>query len=449
MNIARAHAQINDAINGLPGPKSLASYNYIDQLVLFDSIELKEVLAAGEAKTLADRWPLHFKLWVYAFHEYRHWLDMTSSVFGLHWLGELFDVLEAHTGDHQVQPGQVDKCQHVSRMMAGIHLPSYYTTVDNVIGRPWKCQPTVGQAFTASGEANPDHPLWFVRFPTPEGIPISRQPISVSSLLEIRAVASEMAAGYGLLDGVPDKDFRAIELNNFTKSILDRIYDPELTVYSAAAHWYANHRGIADVGEAYRASSSLAWFCLDAPSAWIESLTTSIAFKKANGEEMSARMTVSLRRGDRGALFFMLAADPRIKAADQFWKELDAVLQSEWGVTLAMVQKNSRVEARQLLNRLATTPSPVKALVDIWRHNQDIQSDDRPLEVSGVHVKLPAVLLADDTPLNVFCMQWGDTAFDERIFDPRPYLEEFMKPYLDLRRYGTYSDNGPHCFSVA
>lgn len=448
MNIARAHAEISNAFRGLPGPTNLASYNYIDQLVLFESVELKEILASGRAKSLAERWPLHFKLWVCAFHEYRHWLDMTSSVFGLHWLGELFDVLEAHLGSHQAQPEQVEKCQHVSRMMAGIHLPDYYSTVDNVIGQPWQCQPTVGQAFAATGEANPDHPIWFVRFATPEGVPISRQPISVSSLLEVRAVASEMVAGYGLLHGLPDKVFRTIEQNHFTKSILDRIYDPELTVYSAAAHWYANHRGITDVGEAYRASAFLAWFCLDSPAAWIESLTASSAFKERQGEEMASRMTVSLRRRDRGALFFMLAADSRIKAADQFWEQLDGVLRSEWGITLAVVQQNSRAEARQLLDRLAGTPGPVKPLVDIWRHNQDIQRADRPLEVSDRNVKLPAVILADNTPLNVFRMRWSSKAFDERVFDPRPYLDEFMKPYLDLRRHGTYSDNGPHCFSI-
>lgn len=449
MNISQFHAEISNTFRGLPGPKTLASYNYIDQLVLFDSVELREIVAAGQATSLAERWQIHFKLWVCAFHEYRHWLDMTSSVFGLSWLGELFDVLEAHTGKQQVQPEQVDKCQHLSRRMAGIHLPDYYSTIDNAIGPPWKCQPTVGFAFIATGESNPNHPLWFVRFTTPEGVPISRQPISLSSLLEVRAVASEMVAGYGLLHNFPDKDFRAIEQNHFTQSILGRLYDPELTVYSAAAHWYANHRGITDAGEAYRASALLAWFCLDAPTVWIEGLTTSSEFKKVQGEQMAARMNISLQRRDRGALFFMLASDSRIKGADRFWEQLDAVLQLEWGITLAVVQQNSRVEARQLLDRLATTPGPVKALVDIWRHNQDIQRAGRPLDVADINIKLPAVILADDTPLDVFRMRWDSEAFDNRIFDPRPYLDEFMKPYLDLCRHGAYSDRGKHCFSVA
>ena len=272
------------------------------------------------------------------------------------------------------------------------------------------------------------------------------------SLLKIRgdsrAIAAEIVAGTRMVLTIPDSEFRSVELAQFKRTLLDRMYEPGLTVYSAAAHWYANQRGISDVVEAYRACDLLAWFCLDAPAFWIEGLAATSEFKKALGEESAKNMTISLGRRDRGALFFMLSMDSRIKTTSQFWSELNVVLQSEWGITLAALQKISHTEAKKVLKRLTNSPGPIRTLANIWKENHAQRGSAMPLNVFDERLKLPAVILADDTPLNIFSMRWGESAFDDRVFDPRPYFDELIKPYLALRKYGAYSEIGKHCYSI-
>lgn len=332
--------------------------------------------------------------------------------------------------------------------MAGIHLPEYYSTVENRAGRPWLYASTVGQAFDTNADPNPSHPLWFIRFNTPAGLPIARQPISVASLLEVRAVEAELVGGYGLISSLPDRAFQAIEKNLLSADILGRLYAPDLTVYSAAAHWYANHRQISDAAEAYRAASELAWFCLDAPSQWISALNATSDFKNRMGDEFTQMMSLSLSRGDRGALFFMLASDSRLRSLQSLRKDLDSLASVEWRMNLREINESARTERTELLQRLLGTTAPVADLVNMWKHNLDRRRLDSPLSVASHNIKLPAVILADDVPLNVFNMRLGDRAFDDRTFDPRPYFEEFLKPHLAMKRHGSYSPNGLHCFSI-
>jgi|GEM_PF-6849963 len=444
--IASRHAEITSRFGGLPDTQQVASYNYIDQLVMFEKLEVGDIRKAASGKTLEARWPFHLELWTNAWHEYRHWLDMTSSVFGLLWLNEIATLLQ-ELGKGDEAPTLQEQCQRVARALAGIHLPAYYSTVDNPLPKPWKYQPTVGQAFLTDGSINPQHPIWFVRFASTDDVPIARQPISPASLMEVRAVESEMLGGYGLLSGLPKTDFKLIEQQHFGAAFLERIYHPELTVYSAPAHWYANHRNVTDVAEAYRASASLAWFCMDAPSAWLKSLTPTKPFQQVYGPEISGKLKASFERADRGALFFMLAGDERIKTAKNFTEELSTLVYDEWDTALDDIEKSSHAEGQALLEDLKALPVALHPLLEIWRENHKARGTKEP-QISGPRIRLPAVILADDTTLNPFRMKWGERAFDAKVFDPRPYFEEFWEASKYLGKYGTYSENGLHCFSV-
>lgn len=450
MSISESHAEVTAKWCGLPNVKNVASYNYVDQLVLFESIEAKHVAACLSLPTPAERWSLKKNVWLNGWHEYTHWLDMTSSVFGMRWLCQLVELLEKYPGAGQPPSTEfIDECKSATRKLAGIHLPEYYSTVDNPVGRPWLYSSTVGQAFDYDGNPNPNHPLWFVRFNTPDGLPIARQPISIASLLEVRAVEAELLGGFRLINALQDRAFQAIEKSYLSEDILTRLYEPYLTVYSVAAHWYANHRQVSDAGEAYRAASKLAWFCLDAPTNWVGTLKATSEFRNRMGNQFAELMNISLSLGDRGALFFMLASETRLRSLRSLGEDLSALTQAEWGVSLREVNEAGKKERTKLSNRLVSTTTPVRQLAEIWKKNSDQRTLDAPLSVSNISIQLPAVILADDTPLDIFRMRMGDQAFGNRIFDPRPYFDEFLKPHLSMVEHGSYSPNGLHCFSTA
>ena len=278
---------------------------------------------------------------------------------------------------------------------------------------------------------------------------IARQPISVASLLEVRAVEAEIMGGFSLVSALKDRAFQTLQKQRLSHDIFTRVYQPHLTVYSAAAHWYANHRGIPDVVEAYTAASKLAWFCLDAPTQWLTSINATSEFKARMGDQVARMMNTSLSRGDRGALFFMLASETRLRSLKSLSSDLDALLRADWKVSLQEVHEEGGRESAELANRLVRTSEPVRSLAEIWKRNLAQRNLDRPLSVSSHNIQLPAVILADDKPLDIFRMRLGDEAFDNRTFDPRPYFDEFFKPDLAMKKYGSYSDNGAHCFSVA
>lgn len=450
MSIFKKHAEITTKWRGLPNTRNVASYNYIDQVVLFETIESKHVNHCLSRLTPAERWPLKREIWLNGWHEYTHWLDMTSSVFGLRWLCKMVDLIERYPADGQgTTSAYVEECKAATREMAGIHLPEYYSTVENPAGQPWRYSSTVGQAYDSEGNSNPHHPLWFVRFDTPSGMSIARQPISVASLLEVRAVEAEIVGGFGLVSALKDQAFQTLQKQRLSHDIFTRVYQPHLTVYSAAAHWYANHRGIPDVVEAYTAASKLAWFCLDAPTQWLTSINATSEFKARMGDQFARMMNTSLSRGDRGALFFMLASETRLRSLKSLSSDLDALLRADWKVSLQEVHEEGGRERAELANRLVRTSEPVRSLAEIWKRNLAQRNLHRPLSVSSHNIQLPAVILADDKPLDIFRMRLGDEAFDNRTFDPRPYFDEFFKPDLAMKKYGSYSDNGAHCFSVA
>ena len=158
MSIFKKHAEITAKWRGLPNTWNVASYNYIDQVVLFETIESKHVNHCLSRLTPTERWPLKREVWLNGWHEYTHWLDMTSSVFGLRWLCKMVDLIERYPADGQsTTSAYIEECKAATREMAGIHLPEYYSTVENPAGQPWRYSSTVGQAYDSEGNSNPHH----------------------------------------------------------------------------------------------------------------------------------------------------------------------------------------------------------------------------------------------------------------------------------------------------
>lgn len=53
MSVSNNHAEVTAKWRGLPNIKNAASQNYVDQVVLFESIEATDVLACGAVSLAA------------------------------------------------------------------------------------------------------------------------------------------------------------------------------------------------------------------------------------------------------------------------------------------------------------------------------------------------------------------------------------------------------------
>lgn len=448
MNIVQRHLQIDERWGTLPAATTAASFNFFDQCIVFANVKERDVRDIYKEKTTLRIFDKISEIYLTAFHEYRHWLDLTSSTYGLNWLNSLISICEL--ADLEINCNAFKKtCREVSQLAAEIRLPSYYSVLESLHDeRPWQYGITVGQAFNTEGVSSQRHPIWFLRFEDARKRSIARQPISMASLLETRAVEAELSASARILFQIktlPEKDKENFK-SALERDIINRVYTPQLTLYSAAAHWYANNRSNPDIAEAYLSASRLAEFCLNAPSEWIGTLAPTRQFDDGMGEDGARLMRNSLARQDRAALFFMMAYDKRLTSYERFDIQLDEILR-EWGTDALELQKAAVLERQDLLQRLGKkSPKAIEIFLNSVEFNQRNKSYNAEVQIFS-ELKLPAILLYGDVPFNIFTFKTGSAAFTGKIFDPSLHacvfgnIEDIL---YSNRKYTEYLD---HCFA--
>jgi hypothetical protein len=174
-------------------------------------------------------------------------------------------------------------------------------------------QLTMGARISPDGRPDESDPILFVRFH--EGArDIARQPVSVGSLLELRAVQAEVLAFAELTPLRPPEE-RRVEEVIFQRENLKLFYHPELTTYSAAAHLLSRKLpGNTDTGLVLTLGAEIAHLCLNVLPTHIAQLLPPADLK----DEGDRRVRGFKQRADRGYLFACLshllvsshAADP-------------------------------------------------------------------------------------------------------------------------------------------
>ena len=252
MSIVQRHLEIDQRWGTLPAVTTVASFNFFDQSIVFSLYSTDDLRQALQEKLSKLKVENVASLYMTAFHEYRHWIDLTSSTYGLGRLTRLMSVNELiKAGDE----GNLKRaCRSASQFAVEIHLPQYYSVSYGLHDdRPWHYRTTVGRAYTTEGTISDNHPIWFIHFLDAKDRPIARQPISIASLLECRAVEAEISLANGLLLKAAERveGYKGEASQQFSENMLSRVYAPSLTLYSAAAHWHANSRGSTDMVCAY------------------------------------------------------------------------------------------------------------------------------------------------------------------------------------------------------
>jgi hypothetical protein len=182
-------------------------------------------------------------------HEYRHFQDVVGTLWGQDYLDLLFaaydSVLTAPTSELSYPAALT-----LFDADRAILFPSYYKYV--VPGAPrgtpddrWRMAFSAGVRIRPDGRTDESAPILFVRFDKGTRH-VARQPITVGSLLEMRASGAELGVFSQWVQRQPQEEQVIAERLRF-REVLGYIYDPELTTYSVASHVAAFFLGQSDV----------------------------------------------------------------------------------------------------------------------------------------------------------------------------------------------------------
>ena len=172
-------------------------------------------------------------------HELTHWYDIVGTTWGQAYLDLLFAAFDRNLSHPAPAIDAYPEALALFDADRSILFPSYYKYVmpkatPRAGPGEWQMRLTMGARISADGRQDDTNPILFVRFH--EGArDVARQPVTIGSLLELRAVQAEVLA-FAELTPLRPPDERRVEELIFQREYLKLFYHPELTTYSAAAH---------------------------------------------------------------------------------------------------------------------------------------------------------------------------------------------------------------------
>ena len=307
------------SVNCFSKVDTLGSFDFYNYIISLDAVTPRDVLEASKCGgTLAQGSPLSVdqfhvldKVYSLAIHEYTHFVDASSTLWGLRYLKLLDLGYQAYGNPDGVIRFPAAKALH--DFGRSIAWPPYYTEKygqGDPGNRPWRAQITGGRVFDTEGRPT-ERPIIFTQFSDKDGRRIVRSPISTVSILEASAMAQEFNFRMSGLAMLGDFE-RIIEMQDTNKKIFDYIYHPDLTEYSVCAHLFANHQQCQDVSIAYSCIGMLTRRVLNFPRVATPVVDAHIGavLHEINGwspaSEPTELVRAAIARHDVGGLFYLL-----------------------------------------------------------------------------------------------------------------------------------------------
>ena len=310
--LAEKIQEISKNWRGFPNLTEEGRYEFLTQTIFVDSFEQRDIQAL---KTNPQDPFLMRKIWKVFIHEITHYLDHTSTLWGQNNLVTIYNAFNAFENEKEDDLWRIIKLLSEN---ARNHFADYYELAgpamvnDEWCKMPWRFEYSCGLQYGSDGKPRLDRPFITTRFSNFDGTLIKRVPMSIASLLETIATAAELQVERPLLSLLQShlkEDEFLIEFNLSQKALLDKIYDPHLTVYSVAAHCLANSIRTENIFLAYECSSALASLCLNLPSQAFDQLGTSYIerFPLEGHEIILKRASEMIALRDRSFAFFVLS----------------------------------------------------------------------------------------------------------------------------------------------
>lgn len=406
----KALKKSNDNWNVFPNTKDLAYYSFFTQSVHLTSVEkydIKELInffIARKGEIDYRQYKLLRRTLAVLHHEYTHWVDNISTIWGTGLLFRVFEAFKLKSDETDETDGigrsaEYYKIKELRDLSKRIAYSDYYTTQHDVENKyPWIASYSIGKLFAKSGKLS-QYPILFTRFTTNQDKQlICRVPFSLSSILESSAMSQEFYIDHLALS-LLSEDSKYVELAQYKKEILSTTYNQNLCVYNVAAHHIANCAGIFDISLAYRVCGILGRFVLNFPSSLFAKINVPVEHiekitKGVHNDIWLQGYQIAFEYKDRGILFFLI------------------------GSLLSKIENPGSVTDAQIIKML------IDALSLINLKCEDVEKESK-LEIIRNYKKLEEF----DNPMSQYIASSGKKIFEKlKIFGEYPYKFHEFSP---------------------
>jgi hypothetical protein len=303
---------------------SVAKYNSVTLTVSIDAYERREFSEAVKNwQDFTDDPKIYLRpkseeIISTVYHEYRHWIDHVSTLWGQN---NIIKVINAIAASAQQK---VKDFYHIPLMFKELYrerVEKYFTVVypHTPESRPWRYTITLGFKFNHLGEIDNEDPVMFVRFANYENEPLARVPLSVISLLELNAIREEVcykAANILLISDRVERETKLRALNEqYLKGV---IYNKNLVQYNVAAHIFSNLMNCVDGFGTITNASFVSMVSLNMPVLMAKKIRCPEIM-----ESNKATHRHLLNKIDRGYIYFCLVSNYAQKFNSKFNSSLE------------------------------------------------------------------------------------------------------------------------------
>lgn len=369
-------------LNVLKRSDVAGSYHFGTATVSFESLGLSDIkkiakfreVLAKRKKLSGAQYEALAKVMALAAHEYTHFIDSTSTVWGMKLLSNM-NAAYSCSDEYQSDVTTFWQAKRFHDFLRSIALPRYYTTKSGAQNtRPWGAMITGGQIFDKEGRTT-QRPVIFQRFLNAAGEDLVRSPISSLSILEASAMAQEVSMRAGLVASI-EGDYGLVESKDFSRRLADYLYTPDLTEYSVCVHLVANRLGTTDIGIAFSVTAVLSRICLNITDGEFERLASDASLleriRLPAGHLYSERVLHGLRVGDLGTAFYVLTTclprNPELTRAET--GAVAAQAMTSLGIDAATIHSNAISFAEGIERELRGSPiEPIRWLSEAGLEN--------------------------------------------------------------------------------
>lgn len=251
-----------------PSIKKMAGYAYQEQCIsLTDKMcgDVEQALSGDKAQA--------YHILPALFHEVRHWIDHSATLWGRRELRCFFEAASARMSDDRGELWRVIKHRRATRANRYEDYYSSFGGVDHTPGkkRRWRFALDSCDRFDPDGRPDAAHPITLASFQWSDDRFACKVPISAASLLETTALSWELF--FSLLQlSISPPQLKAAEFPKFREDLFDRLYNPRLGQYSAPVHILSDVAGFDNIFEACYYASVLSSIALNMPEACFDAL---------------------------------------------------------------------------------------------------------------------------------------------------------------------------------
>lgn len=393
----------------------LGAFDFITLTVTFESLQtrqydqLQNLLCKNNYKEqLITRqldpaiYSLIEKIFPLAMHEYTHFLDTTSTVWGLQYMTLLQSAFQMRNSPQEFRETNFERCKILYDASRSIALPKFFTEIFKSVAcdRPWKFRISRGKRYTAHGTISKT-PVIFISFYNESDQKFLRSPISTSSLLEASAMNQELMAKTDLVNAL-ERDTRLVEAAKLERNELLYLFNKDITEYSVCVHLVAFFQNCNDAIDSFQLAGKIALLALNFTEEAMNQITYSSVMLDKLGfspdSEASMEFIEDAKMNDRGFLFYMIAMLTPEGATGSLEKAIGGIVEALeiMGINLDQVLNLADERIFDLATELGKSKSlAISSYANSAVHNHNHRNLDSPFKNEFTEFHLPPAIFGD------------------------------------------------------